>query len=241
VDDRLDLARFVPSGRSLLAALAVAAGAGLAYWGAVAAPVFDVEHIEVRGATPAVERQVEAVASDLVGRSLVGLDTDDLEGRTRALPRVAAVSVDRSFPHTLVVKVAVERGVAVARRGDAAYLVTGTGKVVREIDAGTAPGLPRLWVPRGVTVAVGGKLPPTYDASTRALALAREVGFRFGVKGVRSQEGELVLALRTGSEVRLGASSNLALKLTVAGAVLRRVGLERRYVDVSVPERPVAG
>jgi cell division protein FtsQ len=241
VDDRLDLARFVPSGRSLLTALIIAIGAGLAYWGAVAAPVFDVERIEVRGATPAVERQVEAVASDLVGRSLVGLATDDLEGRARALPTVAAVSVDRSFPHTLVVRVAVERAVAVARRGHAAFLVTGTGKVVREIETGTSPGLPRLWVPRGVTVAVGGKLPPTYDSPTRVLALAREVGFGFGVRGVRSQSGELVLVLRTGSEVRLGAPSDLALKLTIVRAVLRRVGLEHRYVDVSVPERPVVG
>jgi hypothetical protein len=92
-----------------------------------------------------------------------------------------------------------------------------------------------------VTVAVGGKLPPAYDPSTRTLALAREVGFAFGVKGVRAQGGELVLVLRTGSEVRFGVPSDVALKLTIADAVLRRVGLEHPYVDVSVPERPVVG
>lgn len=241
VDDRLDLTRFVPSGRSLAGAVAIAVAAGLAYWGAVASSVFAVERIEVRGAPPVVQRQVEAVAGSLVGRSLVGVDTGELAGRVRALPSIAEVSVDRSFPHALVVRVAVERAVAVARRGGLSYLVTGSGKVVREVEIGSFRNLPRLWIPRGVTVRVGGKLPPTYDPATRALAVAREVGFRRGVKGVRSTGGELTFVLRRGPEIRLGASTDFALKLTVAHEVLRRVGSGRQYIDVSVPERTVAG
>lgn len=241
VDDRLDLARFVPSGLSLLSALAIALAAGLAYWGAVTSSVFAVERIEVKGAPPAVQRQVEAVAGDLMGRSLVGADTDELAGRIRALPSIAGVSVDRAFPHSLVVKVAVERAVAVARRGSLSYLVTGSGKVVREVPPRSYRNLPRLWIPRGVTVRVGGKLPPTYDPATRALAVAREVGFRRGVKGVRSPDGELAFVLRRGPEIRLGASTDFALKLTVAQEILGRIGSTRQYIDVSVPERPVAG
>lgn len=240
VDDRLGLARFVPSGLSLLVALGIVVATGLAYWGSVATSVFAVERIEVRGATPGVQRQVEAVAGDLVGRSLVGVNTDELAGRVRALPSIAGVSVDRAFPHAIVVKVAVERAVAVARRGGSSYLVTGTGKVVREVETGSNRHLPRLWIPRGVTVGVGGKLPPAYDPATRALAVAREVGFRRGVKGVRSSDGELTFVLRRGPEIRLGASTDFALKLTVAREVLGRIGSGREYVDVSVPERPVS-
>lgn len=240
-DDRLDLARFVPSGLSLLAALAIVVVTGLAYWGAVASSVFAVERIEVRGAPPVVEQQVQAVADDLMGQSLVGVDTDELAGRVRALPSIAGVSVDRAFPHALVVRVAVERAVAVARRGSLSYLVTGSAKVVREVETGSFRNLPRLWIPRGVTVHVGGKLPPTFDPATRALAVAREVGFRRGVKGVRTQGDELTFVLRRGPEIRLGASTDFALKLTVAHEVLRRVGSARQYIDVSVPERSVAG
>ncbi|HSG14065.1 MAG TPA: FtsQ-type POTRA domain-containing protein [Gaiellaceae bacterium] len=241
VDDRLDLARFVPSGRSLAAAAAIVAAAGLSYWGMVSTSVFAVEKIEVRGAPPAVQRQVEAISGDLVGSSLLRVDTEELAGRVRALPAVAGVAIDRAFPHSLVVKVAAERAVAVARRGSSSYLVTGSAKVVREVQPGAHRKLPRLWIPRGVTVSVGGRLPPAYDPATRALATAREVGFRRPMKGVRSQGDELVLVLRRGPEIRLGAATDYALKLTVAREVLGRIGSGRAYVDVSVPERPVAG
>jgi cell division protein FtsQ len=239
--DRLDLARLVPSGRSLLAAAALAVASLAAYWGALATPVFAVEEVEVRGAPPAVQRQVEAVAGYLDGRSLVGLDTDELEGRVRALPSVAGVSVDRAFPHTLVVKVAAERAVAVVRRGGQAYLATGSGKVVREVELASDTALPRLWIPRGTTVHVGGTLPPSYTPATRALAVAHEIGLRRPVRGIRTRSVGLTLVLRYGPEIRLGAPEDLALKLTVAREVLRRTAPGMRYVDVSVPERPVVG
>jgi cell division protein FtsQ len=240
-DARLDLARVVPSGRSLLVAAVLAVASGAAYWVALSTPLFAVERIEVRGADPAVERQVEAVAGPLVGESLVSVDTDDLEGRVRALPSVAEVSVDRAFPHALVVKVAAERAVAIVRRGSRSYFVTGTGKVVREVETGSHGDLPRLWAARSVTVHVGGQLPPIFAPATRALAAAREVGFTRGVKGVRFADGELTFVLRHGPEVRLGALTDFALKISVASEVLGRVQAGTRYVDVSVPERPVAG
>jgi cell division septal protein FtsQ len=175
--DRLDIARFVPSGRSLLVTVAIVAAAAGMHWLALATPLFAVERIVVRGdAPPGVERQATAVADDLLGESLVAVDAAALEGRVRELPMVAGVAVDRAFPHTLVVRVAPERPVAVARRGTRAWLVTGAGKVVREVDLRAEPGLPRLWIPRHVAVLVGSRLPPTYTPATRALAAARDVG-----------------------------------------------------------------
>lgn len=239
--NRLDLARFVPSGRSMLATIALVAGAALAYWAAYSTSVFAVERIDVRGAPPVVEREVIAVTRDLSGQSLLQVDAVEVEGRLRALPSIAGVSVDRSFPHTLVVKVAPERVVAVARRGHSAWVVTGTGKVVREIEPGTEKGLPRLWLPRGTSVYVGGRLSEAHTPPARALAAAQEAGLRVGVKGVRTTRGELTLVLRRGMEIRLGEAIDFSLKMIVARAVLRRVGSWVTYVDVSVPERPVAG
>ena len=60
----------------------------------------------------------------------------------RALPSVAGASVDRAFPHTLVIKVSAERPVAVARRGASSWLVTGSGKVIREIETGVLARIP---------------------------------------------------------------------------------------------------
>jgi cell division septal protein FtsQ len=239
---RLDLARFVPSGRSLFATIGMLAVVGVAYVVATATPVFAVERVDVRGASPALAREVTLATRELVGQSLVTIDGDDVEGRLRTLPAVAGVSVDRAFPHTLVVKVAPERPVAVVRRGDSSWLATGAGKVIRRIETGTERRLPRLWLAKGTTIRLGGNVPAGWLPATRALAEAHSVGLASRVKGVRPVGDELTLVLRRGTELRLGRATEVGLKLTVAAHVLRLVDSgSTTYVDVSVPQRPVAG
>lgn len=237
---RLDVARFVPSGRSLLTAVAIVLGCVGAYYLSVSTSVFAVDRIDVKGAPLPLERRVAAVVHDELGRSLVSLDPVEVEGKVRALPTIAAVSVDRAFPHTLVIRVAPERPVAIVRRGVRAWLVTGGGKVVGAVDPRSRRELPRLWVPKRVSVDVGGRLPPSYVPATRALAAARDDRLRF-LRGTFFQAGELVMVLRSGLQVRLGAPRDVALKVAVARRVLPLVGSGTTFVDVSIPERPVAG
>jgi cell division protein FtsQ len=234
--------RFVPSGRSLTVTFAVVIAVGVAYWIAYSTPVFAVNRIDVRGAPPELAGEVTRATHDLVGRSLVSIDASQVEGRLRALPAVAGVSVDRAFPHTLVVKVAPERAVAVVRRGDSAWLATGAGKVFREIEVGTERHLPRLWVARGTTIRVGGQVPAGLVPATRALAAAHAAGLGGRVKGVRLANDELTLVLRHGTELRLGRVADVGMKLTIAREVLELVDRSSiSYIDVSVPQRPVAG
>jgi cell division protein FtsQ len=233
--------RFVPSGRSLLVSMGVVIAVAVAYWVAYSTSVFAVERIDVRGAPPEVAREVRAATRDRVGTSLVAIDADAVEGTLRALPSIAGVSVDRAFPHTLVVRVAPERPVAVVRRGKSSWLVTGAGKVIRPIETGTERSLPRLWLAKGATVRLGRLVPAGWLPATRALADAHSVGLGARVKGIRPQGDELTLVLRRGTEIRLGRATEVGLKLTVAAKVLRLVDSSTTYVDVSVPQRPVAG
>jgi cell division septal protein FtsQ len=219
----------------------VVLGVAGAYWAAQATSLFAVERVDVRGAPPDVAREIAAATKDLVGRSLVAIDADEVEGTLRGLPSIAGVAVDRAFPNTLVIRVAPERAVAVARRGHSSWLVTESGEVIREIEAGSERALPRLWLPRGVAVRAGGVLPASFAPATRTLAAAREVGVLRRAKGVRAAGDELTLVLRRGLEIRLGQPTDLALKLAVAAKVVRLVESGTTYVDVSVPERPVVG
>jgi cell division septal protein FtsQ len=237
---RLDLVRFVPSGRSLLVTFGTLVAIGLGYWIAYSTPVFAVDAVEIRGAPPALEGDVRAATRDLVGTSLVSVDADDVESQLRTLPAVAGVSVDRAFPSTLVVKIAPERPVAVIRGADAAWLATGDGKVIREIRVGTQRGMPRLWVRRGATIRVGGQIPAGLVSATRALAAAHAAGIASRVKGVRTTGEELTLVLRRGLEIRLGRPADVGMKLVIARKVLGLVGNGTSYIDVSVPQRPVA-
>jgi cell division protein FtsQ len=238
---RLDLVRFVPSGRSLLVTFGLLVAVGVAYWVAYATPVFAIDKVQIEGAPPALDREVARATRDLVGRSLVSIDPDEVEGSLRALPAVAGVSVDRAFPSTLVVRIAPERPVAVIRRGTSAWLATGAGKVIREIAVGTERGMPRLWIRRGATIRIGGQIPAGLTPATRALAAAHTAGIAGRVKGVRTTGDELTLVLRHGTEIRLGRAADVGMKLVIARKVIALVGGSTSYIDVSVPQRPVAG
>jgi hypothetical protein len=87
---------------------------------------------------------------------------------------------------------------------------------------------------------VGSELPTTYQPAARAVADLREVRFPGRVKGVQTRNGEATLTLQDGRVILLGEPSDLLLKVAVAGQILRRLHGSLRYVDVSVPERPVA-
>ncbi|HXG75366.1 MAG TPA: FtsQ-type POTRA domain-containing protein [Gaiellaceae bacterium] len=237
---RLDLARLAPSGRSLLAGFALVLACLGAYWGARDTSLFAVERVQLVGAPPDVAAEVRRALGPLEGSSLLALDADALEGAVRALPSVAGVAVDRAFPHTLVVKVAPERPVAVVRQRAAAWLVAASGTVIRPLERGTERHLPRLWVGRSAEIAVGRHLPSELLPATRALGALQEARLPRRVKAVRTAGDELTLVLRDGLEIRLGAPVDVGLKLAAAAAVFPLLAEGTRYLDVSVPERPVA-
>jgi hypothetical protein len=73
-----------------------------------------------------------------------------------------------------------------------------------------------------------------------AVAPLQPLHVRVDVRQVRTGDGELTLVLASGTELRLGDSGDLRLKLAIAKQLLQLTG-DAAYVDVSVPERPVAG
>ena len=67
----------------------------------------------------------------------------------------------------------------------------------------------------------------------RGAKLARRVA------SVRIADGQWAYVLRGGLELRVGSPTELALKLEIARRILRQTPVFG-YLDVSVPERPVA-
>ena len=238
---RVDVARLVPSTRSLLVAFAIALGAVGGYLVARNTSVFAVRGVEVDGAPPTVALQVRQALGNELGTSLLRLDLSRVRDEVAAVPTVAAASFDRAFPHTLRVVVVPERAVAVVRQGSASWLVSARGRIMAALARGARPRLPRIWIAKGVGFTVGGTAPEALRDSLAAVSPLRSARFPARVASVRAQSDELTLLLRSGLEVRLGDAKGVALKLAVAAKVLPLVPRETRYLDVSVPERPVAG
>jgi cell division protein FtsQ len=241
--DRPGLARLLPSGRSLAIGFAIVAGAALLYVLARVTPMFALQRVEVSGAPPAVAAEVRAALAPLQGKSLLALHGSDVESRLSSLTYVATASYDRDFPHTLRVVVRAERPVAIARRGAKAWLVSTGARVIAAVPPGTHRSLPRIWLTGSGEPDVGSTIADAAGLrAVRALAVAQRSGFRMRVLNVKAKPHELTFQLPSGLQLLLGDVQAVRVKLAVAQRVLpqlRNGGYA--YLDVSVPERPVAG
>ena len=235
------LGRIVPSARSLLLWFGVLGGVLLALVVARETPLFGVRAIEVTGAPPGVQRQVERALQDRRGESLVGLDLDAAQTDITTLSTVAAVSFDRAYPHTLRVTVVPERPVAVVRQGAAAFVVSDRGRVIASVPRTKRPELARIWVARDVSLEPGAIVDGDLRIAVGAVAPLAGVRFPGRVVSVATEEEQLTLRLGSGLELRLGEATHVDLKLAVAGRVLPLLPAGSGYLDLSVPDRPVAG
>jgi cell division protein FtsQ len=231
----------LPSARSVAVGLVLALAALAAYVAARESSAFALRTITVRSADPGLAAGVRETLEPLLGTSLLALDGEEVERLATALPQVSSVEYDRAFPHGLVLTIEAERPLAVVRHGSEAWLVSRRARIVKRLQPGGLPGLPRIWLPRAADVRLGGTL--SAGAGAEQVAALRPVAaarLRGRVAQVRLERGQITYVLRGGLELRAGRPANLDLKLEVARRILERVALSR-YLDVSVPARPVAG
>jgi cell division protein FtsQ len=211
-----------------------------AYFAARDTSTFALHTIQVSGGTPALHARVRAVLAPLAGRSLMALNGRAVERKVDALPDVVSARYDRAFPHTLRVTIVPEQPVAVLRKGKETWLVSARGRAIRQIPRTARRALPRIWEPSAVQVSAGAFLAPD-DGGTVARVLSLAQGFPARFTTASLAHGELTLQLRLGIELRLGEPVDVRLKLAVARRALRVLPAGSTYLDVAVPQRPVAG
>jgi cell division protein FtsQ len=223
----------------VLAAVAfVGAGVG-AYVLARQTSLFALNRIEVEGAPPGVAAEIRSTLATYRGESLVRFDTRAASRMLASVAEVAGARFDRAFPHTLTVRVRLERPVAVLRQGSDAWLVSASARVLRKLER-PYPHLPRIWVQRSVDIAVNSTLAGPGARGVAAVAPLGPLRVGADVRQVLTADGELTLVLGSGTELRLGNSGDIRLKLSIAKQLIPLTP-GAVYVDVSVPERPVAG
>lgn len=230
----------LPSGRILVCCWAVAALVAGGYAVARETSLFAVRRIDVSGAPAPLAAEVRRALADMRGRSLVGLDGAAVIGRVQALPEVEDARYDRAFPSTLRLVVRAERPVAVLRAGKEFWLVSARARVIARLRPHSHPELPRIWIPASTQLATGQTL-AAGDGGAAARALAPLAGrFPARITSVTLAGGELTFTLAGRTELRFGGLDDLRAKLAVARRILPHLPAGTPYLDVSVPERPVA-
>lgn len=202
-------------------------------------PLVAVERVEVTGLTTgdakAVRSALAAAARDM---TTLHVRVDELEATAASFPVIKELAVKRDFPNALRIEVVEHRPAALVMVGEAALPAAADGTVLE----GLRP-------PEGLVLLESEK--PTEgervtDPQTlRALAV---IGAAPGELPERiaglSEDGErgIVVELEDGPEVVFGEADRLEAKWAAATRVLadpRAKGAA--YVDVRLPERPVAG
>jgi cell division septal protein FtsQ len=243
---RVDVLRFAPSSRSLLIGGALVLVAAGLYGLARETSMFAVGTIRIDGASPAVAADVRRELQRYEGKSLVTVDAAAVGQHVDGLPSVRTSVVDRSFPHTLRIRVVPEIPVAVLRRGADSFLVSARGRVIAPVALGTHRPLPRIWLPPRTELELGSLLGGEAGGlAARSLAAFVGSGLTRQVTFVRALDGQITLGLRGGLEIRLGEPVDLRLKIAIAHGILTGLALPAQggpdYLDIAVPERPVAG
>jgi len=125
----------LPAALTLFIIAAVIAGGAFGYRWLTGSRRFAVAEVEVRGAHAMAPADVERAVAPAYGQNVFRISLASIERRLRAEPWVAAASVRRSLPDTLIVDVEERHPAAVAELGGL-YLVDQRGVAFKRADVG---------------------------------------------------------------------------------------------------------
>ncbi len=207
--------------------------AGLVAWLGWFSAVLPASEVRVEGATGAAAAQIRDVAQVPLGGALLRLDTDAVTGRLVADRRWKDVSVTRSLPHTVVIRVTPRVAALGIRRSSSTIdLVDTDGLVFRTVTKAPTS------IP--VVQAGGAAVSPTgVRAALEALA-ALQKALRAEVSGVTLSSADQVTLTLTHKDTKRtviwGAAGEADLKARLVAVLLGEPGAT---IDVSVPSSPV--
>ena len=185
---------------------------------------------------PRIRAALEAEATEM---TTLHVRRDRLSRAVEGYPVVQAVVASPDFPHGLRIHVIEHNPAALVESGHARMAVAADGSVLRGVPVAEGS-LPLL--------KVSGALPADRVRHPGTLALLRVAagapgGFAPRVEEVTNErERGIVMTMEDGPEIIFGEQSRIRDKWAAALRVLAHGGSQgASYVDVRIPERPVAG
>jgi cell division septal protein FtsQ len=238
-----------------LTVLFVVVPAGVYAWGRTSS-TFDVSHVQVVGSQRVSQKAaLHLLQERFVGRNLFSVSGADVAKALQPLVYLASAKVDRHFPSTLIVRVREFRPGAYVLSDGRWYLVSDDGHVLADVagekrkPAAALAAVPERLKPRLPAILATGPLKlrgvtsqaEILDALTVARALP--VAMRTQIQRVRATDTGFRLVLRNGLVIDVGSADGLrdkVLSLQAVTGYYRTKHVKPTYVDVSLPDRPLA-
>lgn len=196
-----------------------------------------VEHVTVTGIegpqADAVRARLTAAAHEM---TTLHVREQELKDAAKAYPIVHSVSAKADFPHTLRIAVNAYEPVAMLRAGSQGVAVASDGTLLRGSPTDGLAVVALRTMPGGDRV--------REPASARAVRLmaAAPAALRARVERMVIFGRNLIAVLRDGPKLYFGGGARRVAKWSAAARVLADSATRgASYVDLRLPERPVAG
>jgi cell division protein FtsQ len=221
-----------------LAVLAIALGAAYTFWFRDSSLV-RVERVTVTGIDSPEAARVRAKLTT-AGKHMTTLHVDAgaLRRAVAGEPTVHSIVVHPDFPHGLKIAVVQNRATALLVSPARKVAVAPDGTLLESETA--TPGLPEVPV---ASIPARGRIPDGPARDRVQVAAAAPPHLRSRVESISIEHGRGVVAqLRDGPVIIFGRPVELRHKWAAAAAVIaERSSAGAEYIDVRMPERPVAG
>lgn len=236
--------------RRLVAVLSVGGGV-LGIWAVSLSPLLDVDRLVVRGATRSGATAVEVATGIARGEAMASLDLEAAGRAVERVPWVAAATVERQWPGTVLVKVSERTPVALVGAQEGRWVVVDArgrqltvveGDDIASLD--DMAGLPRIEGLAPIASAgeeLGAGAAGALQLSQRLAAAGLSPAPRVEVRPDGALDALIELAGGGDVRVRFGRSERLADKVVALATLLAELDDRPGSVvlDVRVPEAPV--
>lgn len=214
----------------ILGAAAAVLVLALLAWLIAFSSVFGARTVTVKGAHALTATEVRTAAKIDRGTPLVRLDKAGVALRVEALPGIASVRVDTSFPSTVIITVTERVAIGYVKSGNRYALVDKTGDQFRTVTPAPA-GLPLFVVPSGVDSRTTG-------GAVATVASALSASLRAKVSSIQALDPNSITLLLTDQRVvRWGTAANSVEKAHILPTLLGQPGTQ---FDVTDPDQPFA-
>jgi cell division protein FtsQ len=228
----------------LLAILAAAVGSLFHFWFRDSALV-KVQNVSVIGLSgPEAPRLRKALTQAGLQQTTLHVDAARLRAAVSAAPEIQSIRATPNFPHGLRIDVTENRPVAaLIIPGNGRIAIAANGTLMPDAKDAAVPGINVKGMPG--TIRPGGQQRLNEPGIQRfvdvAAAAPAALLARASLIGIRKGDG-LVVLIDNGPRIIFGDGARLDDKWAAAAGVLASSDSSgAAYVDVSVPERPVAG
>lgn len=197
--------------------------AAVTWWSLYQSKWFVAQEVTVIGNSRLTVDQVNSVASVPIGNSLMSINTAAIAEQLQALPEIKVATVERGWPHAILITVTERTPIAVAATVSGYNLIDAEG-----LNAGTV-----VMPPPGLLVI---SAQPDSLAMTSAIKALAAIPSEWEITGLSAPTQDSVAAtLSNGVVITFGSGDEADDKVEVAQALM-----EKGYtvINVSAPDAP---